>query len=324
MFYGGGAPDAIEAGEVSVASAVSFTARMTAVVARRARRWDAVIAHWLAPSAIAALPTRGPLLAIAHGGDVHLLIRAGLLAPVIAALAARRARIVFVSDDLRATTRGALPAVLARWLDRSSIVQPMGVDLARFAALEASVPATPTIAVLARLVPIKGVDVVIDAMAAVRGRVRLVIAGAGPDATSLAARAAAVSARTGHVIELPGLLDAAGRDRLLAGASVVVVPSRRHGARVEGSPLAAIEALAAGRPVIAAATGGLAELPAPVRLVAPDDPSALGQAITEVLAAPPGAGACRAAANPRAWPAVASRLNDHWLAAHLVTHHARK
>jgi len=313
LFYAGGAPDALEAGASRLAAA-GFTARLTARVAARARRWDAVIAHWLAPSAIAALPTTGPLLAIAHGGDVHLLLRLRLLAPVIAALAARRARIAFVSEDLRARVRAALPGPLAAWLDRRAIVQPMGVDLSRFAALGFAPTPRPTIAVLARLVPIKGVDTAIDAMAAVDAPARLVIAGDGPFARALAAHAARITARTGQPIELPGLLDAGRRDHLLASASVVVVPSRRAGSRVEGSPLAAIEALAAGRPVIATATGGLAELPAPVRLVAPDDAIGLGRAITEVLRAPPPAEACRTAAQSRDWSEVASRLHDHWLA----------
>jgi glycosyltransferase involved in cell wall biosynthesis len=330
LFYDGGAPDALEAG-ARLRDAAAFSARLAARAVVRSRRWDAVVAHWLAPSAVAALPTRGPLLAIAHGGDVHLLLRLGALTPVVAGLAARRARVAFVCEDLRARAIAALPARLAAWLDERSIVQPMGVDLARFAAIDAP-PAPPppspaaraTIAVLARLVPIKGVDVVIDAMAAVDAPARLVIAGDGPSAELLAARAARMSARTGQPIELVGGVGADARDRLLATASVVVVPSRPAGERVEGAPVAAIEALAAGRPVIAAATGGLAELPAPVRLVAPDDAMALGRAITDVLRAPPPAEVCRAAARSRGWAEVAERLADHWLAAQRVTHEARK
>jgi glycosyltransferase involved in cell wall biosynthesis len=324
MFYAGGAPDAIEAGAVRARDALAFTARLAAAVRARARDWDAVIAHWLAPAAIAALPTRGPLLAIAHGGDVHLLLRTRLLAPAIAGLAARRARLVFVTDELRDRARANVPAPLARWIDRHAIVQPMGVDLARFAAISHPAPAPrPTIAVLARLVPIKGVDVAIDAMAALATPARLVIAGAGPAAGALAARAAAIAARTPHAIELAGALDADRRDDLLATAAVVVVPSRPTANRTEGAPVTAVEALAAGRPVIASATGGLADLPAPVRLVAPDDPAALAAAIASVLRAPPSAEACRAAARTRGWQTVAPRLAAHWLAAQPVTHQAR-
>ena len=75
-----------------------------------------------------------------------------------------------------------------------------------------------------------------------------------------------------------------------------------------------VEALAAGRPVIAAATGGLAELPAPVRLVPPADPPALGRAITEMLRTPISAESCRAASCSRDWRVVVARLHHHWLA----------
>src|ERR1700733_8703808 len=68
LFEGAGAPDELERGGSRLA-AVAFTARLTAAVARRAREWDLIVAHWLAPSAIAALPSRVPLLAIGHGGD---------------------------------------------------------------------------------------------------------------------------------------------------------------------------------------------------------------------------------------------------------------
>src|SRR5688500_11776667 len=51
LFYRGGGPEALEQGGGAVwFDAARFTARLTAEVARRARRWDAVVAHWLVPS----------------------------------------------------------------------------------------------------------------------------------------------------------------------------------------------------------------------------------------------------------------------------------
>src|SRR5436305_1063451 len=81
------------------------TARLTAAVATRARRWDAIVAHWLVPSAIAALPSAPPLVAIAHGGDVFTLRRLHLLGPTLHALRRRDAQLVFVSEQLRAIAR---------------------------------------------------------------------------------------------------------------------------------------------------------------------------------------------------------------------------
>jgi glycosyltransferase involved in cell wall biosynthesis len=301
LFYRGGAPE-----DVSW-SGFAFGVRMARAVA--GRRWDGVIAHWL-PSAIAALGTRGPMLVIAHGSDVELVASKGLMPWVAAMLRARGARIVFVSEDGRDKAVRAAGA-MGRWLDGNAIVQGMGVDVERFAGVGTGEPRT--IAVLARLIDIKGVDLAIEAMRSVRGRARLVIAGDGPEREQLARIAARVEHETGHAIELVGVRDPVD---VLARASVVVVPSRR-----DGAPVVPIEALAAGRPVIATAVGGA--LPGVVRRVGVD-PVQIGVAIGELLDHPPSAGACRAAARQRTWSAVAPRLHAHWLGAQPVTHYAPK
>jgi glycosyltransferase involved in cell wall biosynthesis len=299
LFYRGGAPDALERAPLRAGvSAAVFTARLTAAVTARAPRWDAIIAHWLAPSAIAALPSALPLTAIAHGGDVFTLRRLHLLRPVLAALRRRDARLVFVAEHLRAIARDAAPA-LAPWLARA-IVQPMGVPIARFAALARTPSDPPVVLVVARLVPIKGVDVAIAAMQHVRRAARLVIAGAGPERDRLA-RAPGPQRWLGEVTTDQ-------RDELLSTATVVVVPSRHTpGGRTEGTPAIALEALAAGVPVVASSVGGLCELPG-VRLVPPEDPAALGRAIDQVIADPPSAAALRAGVAGFDWREVASHL----------------
>lgn len=301
LFYRGGAPDAL-VGARGWLAAASFTARMTAAVARR--DWDLIVAHWLAPSALAALPSRAPLLAIAHGGDVHVLRRTRLLAPALYALRARRARLVFVSDELFAIARAAAPG-LARWLDRAAIVQPMGVPLARFARLSRAPADPPQLAVVARLVPLKGVDVAIRALAHVRAPVRLVIAGDGPARGALESLA-------GPRVHFLGAIDELRRDHLLREAAALVVPSRVvAGGRTEGMPLVALEALAAGVPLVASAVGGLPSLAPAAALVPPDDPCALAAAIDRVLAAPPSESALRDAVAALDWPRVATRLLHH-------------
>ena len=296
LFYTGGAPDRLEASWIGgTLAGAAFTARLALVVARRAKRWDSIVAHWLVPSAIAALATDRPLLAIAHGGDVHTLRRLGLLAPVLRLLRARNARLAFVSDQLRAIARAAVP-------DLEAIVQPMGVAVDRFRALERAPSDPPSIVIASRLVPLKGIDVAIAAMAHIRTPARLVIAGEGP------ARAGLATANPR--IAFLGEVDATRRDHLLREASVVIVPSRITAAgRTEGTPLIAIEALAAGVPVVASAVGGLRELPA-VRLVPPDDPRALAAAIDQTLARPPSTEELRQSVAHLDWLRVAQRLLD--------------
>lgn len=273
LFYRGGAPELLERGGVrTLAGALAFSAKLTARVVRRAHAWDLAIAHWLAPSALAALPSRVPLLAIGHGGDVHTLARLHLLQPVLALLRLRGARIAFVSEDLRK---------LAKVTD--AIVQPMGVDLEHFATIASSPTTPPTLAVIARPVPIKGIDVARAAMPYVTTPAQLVIAS---DVTTTE------------------------RDALLARTSIVLIPSRiLANGRTEGTPLVALEALAAGIPVIASRVGGLRELP--VTLVPPDDPRALAVAIDRVLENAPSPADLRAGVASRGWTRVTERLLAH-------------
>lgn len=258
LFYRGGAPDAIEQlGLRALPAAAATTTRLYREVRRRSRGWDAIVAHWLVPAAIARLAApRLPLLAIAHGGDVHTLRRTHLLKPVLALL--RGAKLAVVSEQLRALVPGAF-------------VQPMGIDVAHFAALGRAPTTPPTVAFIGRCAPVKGVDVAVRALDHVRASVQLVVAGGTVDDP--------------RVISL-GAVSPARRDELLREASVLVIPSRvLPNGRTEGTPIVALEALAAGVPVVASRVGGLAELP--IVHVPPEDPRALARAIERVLDAPP-------------------------------------
>lgn len=321
LFYRGGAPDAIEQlGLRSLPMAASFMARQVAEVAwrargeaprphgeapkpqgqapekhgSRARAWDAAIAHWLVPSAIVAavaLPRRIPLLAIAHGGDVHTLRRTHLLGPVLRALKLRGATLAVVSDELH--------RMCAPWLD--AIVQPMGIDVAHFAALGRAPTTPPTVGFIGRFVPIKGVNVFLAAMKQVATRSRVVVAGEGPDPVLITKDQHPWPAQ--HIYEVLGAVSASERDQILREASAIVVPSRvLANGRSEGTPMIALEALAAGVPVVASRVGGLAELP--VVHVPPDDPPALAAAIDRVLAQPPE----RQSMAALDWTRVAARL----------------
>lgn len=273
LFYRGGAPDAIEQlGLRALPAAAATTTRLYREVRRRARAWDAIVAHWLVPAAIARLAApRLPLLAIAHGGDVHTLRRTYLLKPVLALL--RGAKLAVVSEQLRAFVPGAF-------------VQPMGIDVAHFAALgRARAPTTPpTVAFIGRWVPIKGVDVLFEAMTHLERPLRLLLAGeltGVPEAVVIARHERPQHQHVGR-----GIVTASERDQILREASVLVIPSRvLPNGRTEGTPLVALEALAAGVPVVASRVGGLADLP--VVHVPPEDPRALARAIERVLELPP-------------------------------------
>lgn len=120
---------------------------------------------------------------------------------------------------------------------------------------------------------LKGVDVLIDALAVVaRARpVSAVIVGSGPDAQAFKDRAQA--AGLGAAVVFPGAMPA--RDAFRKGR-VLVVPSR-----AESFPYIVLEAAAAGLPLLASNVGGIPEIVAGTRtaLLPPDDVPALAEAL---------------------------------------------
>lgn len=104
-----------------------------------------------------------------------------------------------------------------------------------------------------RLLPGKGVDVLLRAIAVTRSRARLLIAGDGPEEGALQALAA--SLRLGARVEFAGRVAPAELPRLHARARCLALPSRVP----EAFGLAGVEALSSGLPVIASGVGGVLE-----------------------------------------------------------------
>ena len=128
------------------------------------------------------------------------------------------------------------------------------------------------------LVPRKGLDVLLEALARLPANVRLCIAGEGPEREALEARAVAIGVE-GRVTWLGRREDLPD---LLAASDLFVMPSR-----AEGLGIAALEAMTAGRAVVASRVGGLGELVVDGetgRLVPPEDPEALAGALGELCA----------------------------------------
>ena len=135
---------------------------------------------------------------------------------------------------------------------------------------------TPLVVAVGRLHMQKGFDVLIDAAVLLHDAVAdavVVIAGDGPQRTQLEQQITSTGANVrllGHRSDIADLIRA---------ADVVVMPSRW-----EGWPLAAAEALAAGRPFVATSVGGLPELVGDAAvLVPPHSARALAEAIGRVL-----------------------------------------
>lgn len=142
-----------------------------------------------------------------------------------------------------------------------TVVIPNGVDVSAFTAAKPAdwtrlgLPADSRVALtIGRLEPQKGMDLLLASIAAVASRVpalHLVIVGDGPDRASLQAQARAlgIESRVWFLGRRPNVPE------LLAASEVFVLASRW-----EGMPNVVLEAMAAGKPIVATAVEGTTEL----------------------------------------------------------------
>jgi glycosyltransferase involved in cell wall biosynthesis len=193
-------------------------------------------------------------------------------------------------------------ASLAASLDRKLFVVPNGIELPSVTARTGD-----RILAVGRLIPKKGMDVVVDAVADMQGR--LTIAGDGPERQRLEARAR----RHGLDAQFVGRVSRERLSELYRESSCVVLAARSG----EGLPNVLLEAMAHGRAVVATEVGGVSDL---VRhgdngLTVPRaDPVSLREALERLanedgLADRLGAGG-RVTAEAYAWESIRPKLED--------------
>jgi glycosyltransferase involved in cell wall biosynthesis len=179
-----------------------------------------------------------------------------------------------------------------------------GVDLGTFEPRPHRAPEVPTFVCVASLRPYKGHDVLLDACRLLRDRgvgVRVLLVGDGELRRRLAARIATEGLR--DVVDLLGAQPHEAIPGILAGATAMVLPSvRARDGQMEGIPVALMEGMAAGVPVVATRLSGIPELvvDGETGLLVPErDPAALAAAM-ERLGGDAALGARLASAGRRA------------------------
>lgn len=192
---------------------------------------------------------------------------------------------IAVSEDtarFATTSQGFRPNQVQVWHNPVDLEQfrPPSADQRAASRESLGLPADAPVAIaVARLDLVKGIDLLVEAWPEVVRRVsdaRLVVVGEGP------MRGELVSALSAHGVL--GSVDFLGYRSdvafVLRAADVLALPSRS-----EGMPLAALEGLATGLPVVGHAVGGVPELVVDGRngRLVPPEPHLLAAALADVL-----------------------------------------
>jgi glycosyltransferase involved in cell wall biosynthesis len=232
---------------------------------------DVVHTHLVHADVYGAVAPGARLVSTKHNPDPF---RAGPFRYLERALTRRAARVIAISEALRrfSIEQVGLPA------EKVAVVHYGLDELPR--AWGDNPPlelGKPLLLAVCRLAPQKGLETAVRALPGIPGAVLLVL-GEGPQRDALTSLAAGLG--VGDRLLLPGRVgDVAA---LYRRADVVV-----HPARWEGFGLAMLEAMLAGKPVVAALAGSAPELVVDGEtglLVPVDDPEALARAVNSLLA----------------------------------------
>jgi teichuronic acid biosynthesis glycosyltransferase TuaC len=251
----------------------------------RARGWDfdVIDCHYVYPDGVAAARLGRilgkPVVVSARGSDLNLI--ADLSGPKQQIQAAIPAidQLITVSAALaeRAKALGFPPeriAVLRNGVD-DQVFRPVDGSVWR----ERAAGAKFVIASVGNLIPLKGHDLVIQALAAIPGA-HLLVAGQGPERAALEALAERLGLR--DRVHLIGTMPQDQLKALYSAADVLVLASER-----EGWPNVLLEAMACGTPVVATNVGGIPEIvtqPVAGRIAPARTAEALADCLRDLLA----------------------------------------
>jgi len=239
-----------------------FWARWNLLKVVRSLGCDIVHAHTLHTSGHIAVSIRRmlnvPVLVTAHGEDIQVDREIGYGHRLIKRND-RNVRFALAhAHGASALSRGMADEMLAAGARKDRLwVVPNGVSLRNFQGIDPLVRARPYLFAMGRLVPKKGFNVLLRAFAEVLKRgikgVDLVIAGDGPEKENLLGLSEELGIK--DWVHLTGFLDEARKASALCGARLFICPSLR-----EPFGLVILEAMAAGRAVIASDIDGIPDL----------------------------------------------------------------
>jgi glycosyltransferase involved in cell wall biosynthesis len=245
-----------------------------------------------------------PVSITARGSDIHRWGKVPGVARQV--LAAGKA-----ANGMHAVSEAIRADMIAMGMPGERIVPiATGVDQQRFAPRDRAAGKAalgvsgPLVVSLGALIPLKGHDILIDAVARLPG-VTLWIAGQGPEKGRLEAQIARLG--LGARVRLLGDVPSEEVAPLVAAADVMALASER-----EGLANAWLEALASGTPLVIPDVGGARQVLRDSTVagrIAARTPEGFAAAIAELLADSPDPQAVRAVATPYTWAANSAQLH---------------
>jgi glycosyltransferase involved in cell wall biosynthesis len=297
---------------MTAAPLLLYLGARSAVRAMLAEGWsfDLIDAHYFYPDGVAAVllgrELGRPVVITARGTDINLVPEHAASRRMIRWAAAHADAMITVCEALRSrlVALGADPARVRTLRN--------GVDLAVFRPCDRTAararygiaPDASAVLSVGHLIPRKGHDIVIEAVARLPNTV-LLVAGEGPERAKLEALARKLGME--ERVRLLGQLPHSELPELYSAADVLVLASSR-----EGWANVLLEAMACGTPVVASEVWGTPEVvahPAAGLLVHERSGAAFGVALEQLLVRPPDRAATRVYAEGFGWePTTAGQI----------------
>jgi teichuronic acid biosynthesis glycosyltransferase TuaC len=296
-------------GQARTAEVIAKALRPVLAKLRERFAFDVIDAEFFWPDGPAAMRLARdfgvPFSVKARGSDIHFWGERPRIARQILEASEAASGLIAVSAALR-------DDMVALGMDAGKVrVHRTGIDLDKFHPVDrASAKAAlgvsgPLLAAAGALVPRKGQDLALAALAEIPGAT-LMLVGGGPDRARLErlAREHGVADR----VRFLGVQPHDALPGLLAAADVMVLPTAS-----EGLANVWVEALACGTPVVTSDVGGAREVidrPEAGRLV-PREPAAIADALRALLNDPPDPAKVRKSAERFSWDRNAAELHEH-------------